>query len=52
MRYFIHPESCCAWSQEDHVEAPSDISVEEVEKEQFFQACAAWGIDPEEVHYS
>lgn len=48
-RYFIHPESTSAWFEDDVPDEPyRDPLVEEVDREQFLEACAAWGIDPEE----
>lgn len=46
MRYFVHPESCCAWKQEDSDPVPTYGLVEEVTYEQYLAACAAWGEEP------
>jgi len=48
-RYFVHPESCCASSEDDgttHTLEERDPLVEEVSYEEYLKACAAFGEDP------
>jgi hypothetical protein len=49
MRYFIHPESCCAWKIDGPVPVYVDPLVEEVSEEEYLKACAAWGEEPNEA---